>query len=73
MKEMSQQYINELSKGNALERACAIALTDAIHGIGKAETIDKMLRLLADQRYSTMTLVYLDLTGNEWDTGELTQ
>jgi len=73
MKEMSQQYLGLLANGNTLERACALALVDAMNGENPTTTIDQMLRLLAGERYSTMTLVYLDLTGNEWDTGERTQ
>lgn len=69
MKEMSEQYMDALRGGNVGERVCAFILDNAIDGAHhKQWVLDQVLRMLGNERYSTMILVYEDL-GYEWDEG----
>lgn len=71
MKEMSEAYLEDRRHGNHLERIAALIIDNG--GIDGAHhkqwVLDQCLRLAAGEAYSMMTLIYLDLTGEEWDTG----
>jgi len=71
MKEMSEQYLETLRQGNAVERASVFVLDNgAIEGAHhKQWVLDQTLRQIAGERYDTMTAVYSDITGEEWDCG----
>lgn len=71
MKEMSEQYLEARRHGNHLERIAALIIdegdVDGAHH--KQWVLDQCLRLAAGEAYSTMTMIYLDITGREWDAG----
>jgi len=71
MKEMSKDYLESKRHGSPLERVAAFIVNhgdiDGAHH--KQWVLDQALRLAAGEGYSMFTMVYLDLTGVEWDTG----
>lgn len=71
MKEMSEQYLESKRHGTLLERIAAMIIdigdTDGAHH--KQWVLDQCLKLAAGEAYTTMTAIYFDLTGQEWDRG----
>jgi hypothetical protein len=64
------ETLQDLKRGNVLERAAAIALEDGdVEGSHhKQWVIDQMLRVICGERYSYMIALY-ESNGREWDTG----
>ena len=71
MKEMSEQYLESKRRGSHLERIAAMIIdigdTEGAHP--KQWVLDQCLKVAAGEAYTTMTAIYFDLTGHEWDTG----